>query len=360
MNENSLSKSEQDENKEFDSIAKALSDGDTESLDRLMAAEQDDEQKAPAGDDDKLPLDKPEESGDDKEEEEKPEETPEEEDETEDELDKLLKDEKPPVSEKTSKKKEEAAPSAASTATDKDLEQELHRLRSDAGRVPFLQRRLADLERELRAQKARTPSAAVDSKTTGKPADLSTIELDEETQKELDELKEVDPVLARTLERMHKKAIAAANSRADHVVDTFTQSEQEAEDQRFYLEQKAQLTQMIPKHETIFALPEWAQWKDTLTPGQRALAESGYANEVAQAIYAFAADMQRRTATQAADTQDKSATPPAKTEVSQARQRKVQGDTDVKSSAAKKDEAFDEDKYFSEMYEMERKNSHIT
>lgn len=354
MNDNTLSTdTEQDDNKEYDSIAKALNEGNSEELDRLMAASDDDAPK-----DEAKP---PEESGDDanKEDDVPPKEDPEEDKSKEDDFDKLLKDDEPPASDKKDDKPE-AAPSAASPAIDKELEQELHRLRSDAGRVPFLQRRLADLERELRAQKARTPNAGTDKTATSKPADLSSIELDEETQKELDELKEIDPVLARTLERMHKKAIAAANSRADHVVDTFTKSEQEAEEQRFFMEQKAELTRMIPQHEAVFAMPEWRQWKDTLTPGQRALAESAYASEVGQAIYAFAADMQRKNGNApAADTQDTSANPPDKTAVAKARDRKVDADASVKSPAAKADEPFDEDKYFTEMYERERKNSHI-
>lgn len=354
MNDNTLSTdTEQDNNKEYDSIAKALNEGNSEELDRLMAASGD---EAP-----KVEEKKPEESGDDaKKEDEVPlKEEKEEEENKEDDFDKLLEDDEPPTSEKK-EEKSEAAKSAASPAIDKELEQELHRLRSDAGRVPFLQRRLADLERELRAQKARSSNAGTDTSTPAKPADLSSIELDEETRKEIAAVAEYDPVVAKAIERMTKLAIHTAKAGDDRIVNTFTDSDREAEEQRFYMEQKAELTRMIPQHEAVFAMPEWRQWKATLTPGQLALAESSYASEVGQAIYAFAADMQRRSGTQqAADTQDTPANPPEKTDVSKARDKKVGAAAEVKNPAAKADEPFDEDKYFSEMYNKAGKDSHI-
>jgi hypothetical protein len=90
------------------------------------------------------------------------------------------------------------------------------------------------------------------------------------------------------------------------------------------------------------------------------LAESGYASEVGQAIYAFAADMQRRNGTPpAADKQASAANPPEKTEVNKARDRKIESAAEVRNPAAKADEPFDEDKYFSEMYKKVGKDSHI-
>lgn len=353
----SLSDRASTEDDGFNDIAKALNEGNHAELDRLMAAE-----------DDKKALDTAVEDEEDKKEVPDPDEDTATEDEEEGEArekqpagDEIFGDDTPdPDKEEVEDKKKEAAQSAASTAgLSKELEQELHRLRSDAGRVPFMQRRLAELERELRATKARTPTATSTGGKTSTATDIESVTLSEESQKRIKAVRDVDPLVAEALEYSMKEAILAANSRSDHVVDTFTQAEQEAEDQRFFMEQKAELARMIPQHETIFAMPEWRQWKETLTPGQRALAESGYASEVGQAIYAFAAEMQRRNAAPAAETQEKPVTPPVKSEVAEARSRKVGASAEVKNTAAKADEPFDEDKYFKEMYNMIGKRDHI-
>lgn len=365
MKKNGLSESEQNKNdtedKDFGSIAKALSEGNQDELDRLMAVKEEDEEdpskKKPDESPDTDEDDTKDEEEDTSEESKKEKEDEEDKDEESDDDDEPLFEEK---KEPEKGKKKEAATPAASPATDKNLEQELHRLRSDAGRVPFMQRRLAELERELRAYKARTPDSSKESKSAPTAEALAKIELDPDTKKEIEDLKEIDPVLARTLERVSKLAIHNANTRTDHVVETFTQSEREAEEQRFYMEQKAELSRMIPRHDEVFSMPEWREWKDTLTPGQRALAESAYANEVAQAIYAFADHMRRREGVTDEDGKTPSTpTPKPKTEVSEARSRKVGSTADVKSSAAKHDEPFDEDKYFREMYNKIGKDSHI-
>lgn len=257
--------------------------------------------------------------------------------------------------------KTEAATAAASTAVtssdrEKELEKELQRYKSDAGRVPYIQRRMAELERELRAYKARNAQPTKDGETT------SDVELDEETRREIEELRETDPVLAKTLERVAKAALKAAKTNVDNAVTTLTQAEQEAEDHRFYMEQKQELLREVPNADRIFSTPEWRQWKETLTPGQRAMAESSYANEVKQAIYAFAAAMQRNNH-QPANTQVNTEVDPVQSaeadKVKEARNRKVSSSPDVKSASAKKAAEFDEDAYFREMYENVRKENHI-
>lgn len=328
---------------DFDSISEALSSNNYENLSRLMTA-------------------KEKEGSENKEEEEEENVTEDdnvasEEDDAEQEGE--VSDESDEEEGSEEKEKEAASQSAASTAKniDEDLQAELHRLRSDAGRVPFLQRQLAELQRELRASKAR--STQVSSEGKAKSADLTSVELDAETQKEIDELKEVDPVLARTIERIAKTAIFTANSRAEHVVDTLTQSEREQEEMKFLMEQKSILAQKIPQHEQIFASNEWKQWKDTLTPGQRALAESSYANEVEAAIYAFAAEMRRRQGVGANAAGEVQAPPAVDDKVKKARQEKVQASPEVKNPNAKQRQVFDEEQAFQEMYNQIGKANHI-
>lgn len=345
LDESGLSTNEKDNTNtsldDFDSISEALLSEDPSNLSRLMAAKEEDkdsekeeeeeEENVTEDEDNESEEDDTEEKGEDSEEQDEPEED----------------------KEAASKSK-----SAASTANkDEDLQAELHRLRSDAGRVPFLQRQLAELQRELRASKARSTQVSSGGKVN--PADLTSVQLDEETQKEIDELKEVDPVLARTIERIAKTAIYTANSRADHVVDTLTQAEREQEEYKFLMEQKAILAQKIPQHEQIFSSQEWKQWKETLTPGQRALAESSYASEVETAIYAFAAEMRRRQGVQQNDAAGNQTPPAADNTVKKARQEKIKASPEVKNPNAKQREAFDAEQAFQEMYNEIGKANHI-
>ena len=318
----------------FGSIANALNSGDEDALERLMAAEVEEEEAEPEVEETEE-VAPPVEEADPDQSDVEPEETSEE---------------------------EVAVESTATTAVEppkdelEELRKELHRYKSDAGRVPFMQHRLVKMERELRAVKART---AVETPATS--VDPSKVELDAETAAQIEELRDIDPVMAKTLERVARAAIATASRKVETVVDTFTQADQEAEDNRFYVEQKTALVQAVPQADAIFATPEWSAWKETLSPGRRAMAESAYAEEVVQAIYAFAADMQQQQGRVAAPPVQVQSAAPAQeaSEVAQARQRKVNTSAEVKNPSAKGSVPFDEEKLFAEMYNQIGKESHI-
>lgn len=317
----------------FGSIADALNSGDDAALERLMSAEEEEQQEPEVEETEELAT--PVEEADPDQPVAEPEET---------------------------SPKEDTVESTATTAVEppkdelEELRKELHRYKSDAGRVPFMQRRLVEMERELRAVKART---AVETSATS--VDPSKVELDPETAAQIEELREIDPVMAKTLERVARAAIATASRKVENVVDTFTQADQEAEDNRFYVEQKTALIQAVPQADAIFATPEWSAWKETLSPGRRAMAESAYAEEVVQAIYAFAADMQQQQGRVAAPVATTQPAAPAQeaSEVAQARQRKVNASAEVKNPSAKGSVPFDEEKLFAEMYNQIGKESHI-
>lgn len=338
----------------YDAIANAVSSGNLEDLDRLMAEEVSDE-KVEEKDD----LDETTDTGGDVDESSTDDKT--ESDDNEDEQ----KDDKKEAAttDDTSDKKDRDGKSAASTAkteTDKGKvefsEKDLHELKSLKGRVPYLNRRLAELERELRAEKARGSTTTQSKDKDGKPtpADLSKVELDPDTQKEIDELKEIDPVVAKAMERIARVAIANADQRVAHAVTTLTDEDQKAEDQRFFMEQKALLGEMIPQHDQIFQSNEWKQWKETLTPGRRALAESSLADEVAQAIYAFAAEMQSKQ-----PPQDNTVVNEGSKQVKEARERKQAASVDTRNPAGKQSKPIDEEALFKEMYNKIGKEQHI-
>lgn len=328
---------------DYAAISKAMGEGNKEELDRLMAVQSSD----PAPKEDAVVEDDL--KGQDLPEQEEGE-----------SVEKEAKDNVLDQPDKSSEEGNKEAASAASSVNDADelekIRQELHRYKSDAGRVPFMQRRLQEVERELRAAKARSFTGGSDSKPV--PTDVKGVTLDTETQSKIDALRETDPTLADMFEHVAKNAIAAANSRADHVVNTISQQEQEAENARFFMEQKAELTRMIPQHDQVFAMPEWRAWKDTLSPAQRAVAESGYASDVSQAIYAFAAEMQRSSQPLPSDTPAPN-NPAGKSDVSEARDRKAAATTNVRSPAAKASGDFDEDAYFREIYQRVGKEQNI-
>jgi hypothetical protein len=248
-----------------------------------------------------------------------------------------------------------AAASPAKTDAEKiaDLERELHRTRSDAGRVPYIQRRMQELERELRASKARPPAS------TSTDVDPSSIEIPAALKKKYDTIRETDPDLADTLEETFRMQTALVHTAQETAVHTVTQEQQEREDREFFMTEKSKLLQAVPQADAIFALPEWKAWKDSLTPGRKAIASSGYADEMVQAIHAFSVDYQaakgqplfQQPAPQAAPAP--SAAPAATPEdnaVKAERERKLATSATATAAAAKATVEFDEKKYFEEMY----------
>lgn len=340
----------------FDALTAALESGNHDEIERLMNAEEktEKEQEAPAEDTDSAATEIPEETADDDTQSEESEDSPTDEVEN---------------GEPSEKDKEEVSNEAAVTAAstdslterEKELQRELQRYKSDAGRVPFVQKRLAELERELRAYKARE---AQTTQGVNSKINATDVVLDEDTQREIDSLRETDPVMAKLLEKVAKTAIATSRHNTEQAVTTLTQAEQEDEDYRFLMEQKQALLAEIPRADEIFATPQWKEWKTTLTPGQRAMAESSYAADVRQAIYAFAAAMQSQQAAPApvipaAPAPAAKASTEASEKVKEARERKVAGSAEVKSTSPKKSVELDDDAFFREAYESIGKTSHI-
>jgi len=266
--------------------------------------------------------------------------------------------------------KEEAAPdvkeSAASTPevvktqeSEADtLRRELHRLKSDVGRVPFMQSRMKELERELREVKL---SRNVEAGTSSADPDKQ-VEVPADIKKRIDELREVDPSLATLLEDMTKALRSETQSTARHVVTTINDSEREVEEQRTVQEQYHQLLEEVPWAPQAFQSQEWKQWKDSLLPGQRAMAESTYAGDVKIALNEFARVMQARqgTATSVQQAPPVVVVDEEAEKVKKDRERKLATSTTSKSTAAKQGApVLDEDAAFREFYEQIQKDNHL-
>ena len=321
-------------------IENAVSIGDSEELDRLMAV-------------------KIEEKEDEVAEEELPTEDPVDEDGTPVVAgDEATKEEAAPVVEDTAASTPESKGKQPKVDDTESLRNELHRLKSDAGRIPFMQSRMKELERELREVKL---SRNVEAGTSSADPEKQ-VEVPADIKKRIDELREVDPSLATLLEDMTKALRSETQSTARHVVTTINDSEREVEEQRTVQEQYHQLLEEVPWAPQAFQSQEWKQWKDSLLPGQRAMAESTYAGDVKIALNEFARVMQARqgTATSVQQAPPVVVVDEEAEKVKKDRERKLATSTTSKSTAAKQGApVLDEDAAFREFYEQIQKDNHL-
>lgn len=336
-NNNGLSDQSQDEQIDndaaFSAIAEAMTAGNYGELDRLMAVE-DPEKK-----EDKAADDQATDSVDEKDQSTK--------------VDDVVDD----------ATKKETAPAVSTGTPNSDalaaMQAELHRLRSEVGRVNHLQRTVHELQRQTQAPK-----------TTEQIPASKTKELPEDLQKRITALKEVDPEMAETFEVFAKTLAQQTEQETSSVRQTFEERQREAEEAQFWQAQKQELYKLVPRCDDVFAMPEWTEWKESLTPGQRGMAESAYAPDVATAINAFAHHMvARQGGHQVSASATAGGGDPKQTQVdthddsneavNDARTRKVAAAAGVKSSAAKKESTLDEKAFFEEMYNKIGKENHI-
>lgn len=268
--------SEKDSNKLFNEISKAIQDNDSNKLSELT------EELAPVEDENKEQVlpDQPEKS----EAEETPnsESTPDDkvEDEEKSPLDK-------PADDNVDKDKKETSASEGDEELAKLKEQieklnkENHSLRSQAGRVPYVQKRIRELDKKLEelATKQASPSS--------QPATKLKPEIDEL----LKGVRESDEDLAEAI----AKAIITAQNHATQDMNTKEREtltllrEQEV---AAYQEMEAKrLLEMYPNAPDVFRSESFANWKANQSDGIRALAESGSADDVAHAFEKYARDM---------------------------------------------------------------------
>lgn len=279
---------EQDSNKLFNEISKAIQDNDSTKLSELteQSAPDDDVNKeqpdqtqpevnteddskddtttpADGKDDETSPLDKPaDDNADDKKEEGKPE-----------------------VSDEVAALKEQI----------EKLNKDNHNLRSQAGRIPSVQKRIRELDKKLEelASKQTSPSS--------QPSDKLKPEIDEL----LKGVKETDPELAEAI----AKAIAKATEGVAQEIRTKereTISLLREQESIAYQEMEAnRLLEMYPNAAEVFRSEHFIKWKANQPDGVRALAESSSADEVSVAFEKYAKDM----VTQYPELADKATTP---------------------------------------------------
>lgn len=274
-------------------------------------------------------------------------------------------------------KDEAAGDSAASTPAVKDekqeedeltkLRREMHELKSQAGRVPYLNRRTQELERELRQQ--RLNSKVAEATIPAQSKDESKSEIPDKIKQRIAALREIDSDTADILQDMWEATQAEKSKAADAVktvVTEFSDAEAQRQEQEFLNQQYDSLVKEVPYAPKVFASKEWTEWKEQLTPGRKALAESVYADEVKIAINAFVSDMQARYG--GAQKQAPAAVTPvvdqqqaeAASKVQENRERKLKANVDTTSATAKPNkQQMDEDALFKDYYAKLRKEYNI-
>lgn len=160
-----------------------------------------------------------------------------------------------------------------------NMKKENHALKSQAGRVPHVQKRLQELDRKLEELKSASPSSQTSTKIKPKLDAL------------LEGLKETDSQLAETI----AKAIEEATNGVDEQLHS-----REIENLTFIREQEARsyqsaeaarLIEMYPNAPEVFKSPHWSDWKAKQSPGVLALATSSDADDVVRAFKMYADDM---------------------------------------------------------------------
>jgi hypothetical protein len=211
-----------------------------------------------------------------------------------------------------------------------------HRLKSDAGRVPGLQRKLAELDKKL--QTMAENSAKPDSDAEG---DASLADAFDNEHFAL--IRETDPTLAAALQATFNRMVTSTKKQSVEAAREVTNTFREVEEQEDMQREFNKLVSAVPEAPEIFRSAEWTQYKETLTPNQRQLAESGYAEDVVLAIERFNLYTGKVPSKQAAD-------------VSEERARKLTAKVPGSSAAspAQRQET-DPEAYFKKVFEEHRK-----
>ena len=253
---------EEDSTKLFNEVSQAMREDDSNKLSSLLAEESPEEEQpdpeTPADDEE---VDEPEEKEDEEPESPQPEE----------------KDADTP------EEKEELSPEAKRLA---ELEAQLEAakrdnqaLRSQAGRVPSIQRKLAELDKKLAELNAQAPSSQTSTKIQPKVEEL------------LKDVRETDPALADSI----AKALGVAIEGLDEELRTsklksLTEARENAA--REYLEeQRDRLLAAYPNAPKVFASPHWAEWKNSQPSHIQDLANSDSADAVGMAFELYAKAM---------------------------------------------------------------------
>lgn len=246
---------EQEANRLFNEVSKAMQEDDTSKVSDLLAKEALEEEQPV----EELPADEPEVTNDEDKEEDSPQ--------PEEDAGKETDDEPDPLEELRTQ-----------LAT---LQKENQSLRSQAGRVPHVQRKLDEIDKKLK-QLTASPSSQTSAKITPKVDEL------------LKDVEDTDPALAKALKGALTTAIEGIDEEQRSREITYLQQLREEETKLHQQHEAQRLLEMYPNAPDVFASPHWAEWKKEQPDHILALAQSDNADAVALAFNLYAKAMQEK------------------------------------------------------------------
>lgn len=155
----------------------------------------------------------------------------------------------------------------------------LQKMRSELGRVPYLQRTVDELRRQLSESRKFEQEPA--TRKTALPSQGKFAE-------RLAQIKEVDPVLAETLEAMAQELINPLREEVGKEIQQTKQMFASKQQEELWYSEKAKLLERVPQADQVFSTPLWKEWKESQPENIYNLASSIYADEVEVAIQLFA------------------------------------------------------------------------
>lgn len=264
----------------FNDTSKALRENDPNKLTELM------EQKEP---EEALPIE--EEKTADEPEKEAPQDELDDKESEKPDADKASdkKDDVPDPSAKTDQEPEKKEEAKAKELTEAEtlklqvekLSKENHGLRSQAGRVPGIQRKLKDLDKKLEELRSQQTSPSSQPSTKIKPKVLDLLKGISDTDPEL--ANAIATAIAEATDGAASDALAKDIEQVEFLRNTEAKTYQDAEAQR--------LLEMYPNAPEVFKSTSWTEWKAGQTVGWQRMAESDSADEVADAFEKYAKDM---------------------------------------------------------------------
>lgn len=152
------------------------------------------------------------------------------------------------------------------------LGKENHALKSQAGRVPHVQRRLKELEERLEA--LNKPSPANHPSATIQPKVLE----------QLKGIRESDPELADAVAKAIELATSGIAAETVARQRELLELQRNQELESYQAEQIGLLLEMVPNAKEVVASPQWSEWKNAQSADIVRLAESDDAQSVALAM----------------------------------------------------------------------------
>ena len=177
--------------------------------------------------------------------------------------------------------KTDAEKLAEALALIQTVKQENHNLRSQAGRVPHLQRQVQQIDKKLEEIKAHATS----------PSSRPSTKLTERITPKLAKLRDADPELADTLADLLADATDGVATDLWDAETTSLQTQRQAVAQEIKEAEVSRLLEMYPNAPEVFTSPSWKTWEASQSRHMQMMANSDTAEDVAWAFEKYAEDM---------------------------------------------------------------------